>query len=156
MPISATGKPPTRPAPRRQRRAWGFTLLELMIVVAIAGIASAAVALALRDSRQSQLDREALRLVALLESARAQSRATGVSTFWRATATGFEFSTGPQTQPGQWDDAATQASSPTPVPLGPEPVIGPQQVRLWSRDAPERSLWLRTDGLRAFAVYTTP
>lgn len=142
--------------PRRYRRVWGFTLLELMIVVAIAGIASAAVALALRDSRQSQLDREALRLVALLESARAQSRASGVATLWRATATGFEFTTGPQTQAGQWDDATTQASSPKPVPLGPEPVIGPQQVRLWSRDAPERSLWISTDGLRAFVVRNTP
>ena len=126
------------------------------MVVAIVGIASAAVALALRDSRQTQLDREALRLVAQLESARAQSRASGVITLWRATATGFEFSTGTNIQPGQWDNAATQASSATPVPLGPEPVIGPQQVRLWSRDTPERSLWISTDGLRAFVVRNAP
>ncbi len=126
------------------------------MVVAIAGIATAAVALALRDSQQSQLDREALRLVTLLESARAQSRASGVTTFWRATATGFEFSTGPSTQAGQWNDTTTQASSAAPIPLGPEPVIGPQQLRLWNRDAPDRSLWLRTDGLHAFAVFNTP
>jgi len=59
-----------------------------MIVVAIVGMASATVAFALRDSAQNQLDREAQRLVALLESARAvipgQRRRTAVASHgWR-------------------------------------------------------------------------
>ncbi len=66
------------------RHALGFTLLELMVVVAIAALATAGVTLALRDSDAERLDREALRLAALIESARAQSRVTGLPVAWRA------------------------------------------------------------------------
>ena len=76
---------------RRRLAHRGFTLLELMIVVAIIALATAGVSLALRDSDSTQLEREALRLSALLESARAQSRTSGVPVFWRNTGTGFEF-----------------------------------------------------------------
>src|SRR3954467_8556222 len=72
-------------------RTRGFTLLELLVVVAIIAIASAGVSFALRDSQATQLEREAQRLAALLESARAQSRATGVPVRWRATEGGFRF-----------------------------------------------------------------
>lgn len=50
----------------------GFTLLELMVVVAIIAMATAAVTFALRDDSGTRLEREALRLSAMLESARAQ------------------------------------------------------------------------------------
>ena len=36
--------------------------------------------------------------------------------------------------------------------LGPEPIIGRQEVVLASAAAPERSLRIATDGLRPFAV----
>ena len=45
--------------------------------VSIVAIASAGVAFAMRDSAQTQTEREAQRLSALLESARAQSRTSG-------------------------------------------------------------------------------
>ena len=45
----------------------------------------------MRDSDATQLEREAQRLAALLESARAQSRSTGVPVRWYATAGGFRF-----------------------------------------------------------------
>ena len=67
----------------------GFTLLELMIVVAIIALATAGVSLALRDSDSTQLEREALRLSALLESARAQSRTSGIALIWQPTPEGF-------------------------------------------------------------------
>lgn len=137
----------------RQR---GFTLLELMIVVAIVGLASATVVFALRDSVQSQLDQEAQRLVTLLESARAESRASGVALQWRATADGFEFSNGVTTRPQRWEQAGMQAHSELPLQLGPEPVIGAQSLRIWSREEPERKRWISTDGLRAFEVRNTP
>jgi general secretion pathway protein H len=70
----------------------GFTLLELLVVVAIMAIATAGVSLALRDSSQTQLEREAQRLAALLESARAHSRMSANPVRWRATATGFAMS----------------------------------------------------------------
>jgi general secretion pathway protein H len=154
MPISATGKALAGIWHLRCQR--GFTLLELMIVVAIVGLASATVAFALRDSAQSQLDREAQRLVAQLESARAESRASGVALQWRATAEGFEIHNGVTARPQRWEQAGMQAHSELPLQLGPEPVIGPQSLRLWNPEAPERNRWISTDGLRAFEVRNTP
>lgn len=62
MPTSAAGS----------RRLRGFTLLELIVVIAIIAVATAGVSFAMRDSSAARLDREADRLAALLESARAQ------------------------------------------------------------------------------------
>ncbi len=71
---------------QRQR---GLTLLELLVVLAIIGFAMAGVSLSLRDSSQTQIEREAQRLVALLEAARAQSRTSGIALIWQATPEGF-------------------------------------------------------------------
>ncbi|MDR7308201.1 prepilin-type N-terminal cleavage/methylation domain-containing protein [Rhodoferax saidenbachensis] len=137
-------------------RPRGFTLLELLLVVAIVGVAAAGVAFALRDAAHSQLDREAQRLAALLESARAQSRASGNPVRWRSTAQGFVFEGLPPVKdasalPSTWQAIGIQAQS-EPVLLGPDPLIAPQAVRLWNKDQPERSLWVATDGVRPFAV----
>ena len=40
--------------------------------------------------------------------------------------------------------------------LGPEPLIGPQQVTLAQSTHPERSLRVATDGLHPFAVANLP
>ena len=61
-------------APRLTAR--GFTLLELLVVVAIIAIASAGVSFAIRDSGATQLEREATRLAALLESGRGRKRSS--------------------------------------------------------------------------------
>ncbi len=140
-------------------KARGFTLLELLLVVAIVGVAAAGVTLALRDATQSQLDQEAQRLAALLESARAQSRASGVPVRWRATAQGFVLEGLPPAQdapppPSTWQTAGTQAQG-EPLLLGPEPLLPPQAVRLWKQEQPGRSLWVATDGVRPFAVQSS-
>jgi general secretion pathway protein H len=133
----------------------GFTLLELMVVVAIVALASVAVTLSLRDSGQAQLDTEAQRLAVLLESARAQSRTLGVPVIWRPTATGFVFE-GASALPSHWQNTDPNtdiaASVTRPLLLGPEPLISPQRVRLWMRAQPGRVLWVATDGVRPFAV----
>lgn len=133
----------------------GFTLLELLVVVAIMAIATAGVGLALRDSSQTHLEREAQRLAALLESARAQSRMTAQAVRWRSTPTGFRFDgISSPALPSHWlgDDVGTvQATS---VVLGPEPLIGPQRIHLVSRSDPSRSLTIATDGVGPFAVQT--
>ena len=169
MPTSAAGNSRTRQpgpagaAPRRRRA--GFTLLELLVVIAIIAMATAGVGLALRDSGQVTLDREADRLSALLESARAQSRTSGTVVFWRPTPQGpraFVFDgLPPGTLPSDWlaegisAQLATADGRPLPaLQLGPEPIIAPQQVLLTSDTLPVRTLRIATDGLRPFAVFS--
>ena len=131
----------------------GFTLIELLVVVALVAIASAGVAFTLGDSSQTQLDREAERLTALLESARAQSRASGVPVRWRATPGGFVFDGLPaRTLPENWLQAGTTAVGPAVLRLGPEPLIGRQEVALAVQGNPTRVVRVATDGLRPFAV----
>ena len=138
-------------APRRQ--ALGFTLLELLVVVAIMALAMAGVGLALRDGGQAQLEREATRLAALLEAGRAQSRTSGVPVRWRAVVGGFHFDglTGAPL-PTQWLSPDTQVLGPAALVLGPEPLIAPQQLFLSSPALPGRMLRVATDGLHPFAV----
>ncbi|WP_397412647.1 Tfp pilus assembly protein FimT/FimU [Polaromonas sp.] len=151
MPTLAVGN---RRAPAR---AHGFTLLELMVVVAIIALATASVGFALRDSSQVQLEREAERLAALLESARARSRANGVAVRWYSTADGFRFDGLPaQALPQHWLDPDTRVRGATSVQLGPEPIIGPQAIVLSTSAQPERALRVATDGLRPFTVQVTP
>jgi general secretion pathway protein H len=71
------------------QRQHGLTLLELLVVLAIIGFSVAGVSLSLRDSNQTQLEREAQRLVAVLEAARAQSRTSGIALIWQPTPEGF-------------------------------------------------------------------
>ena len=140
----------------------GFTLLELLVVVAIIAIASAGVSLSLRDSAQTLVEREARRLAALLESARAQSRTLGTVVRWRPQAHGFRFEGLPaDTLPEQWLDADTTARITSTLPataleLGPEPLIGPQSVLLASSVQPQVAWRVATDGLHAFAVEAAP
>lgn len=131
----------------------GFTLLELLVVVAIMAMASAGVGFAMRDSSQVQLDREAQRLAALLESARARSRVSGVPVHWRANIGGFRFEgLAPSALPEQWLDGDTGVAGSPVLLLGPEPIIGPQEVVLVSQSQPGQRVRLATDGVRPFAV----
>ncbi len=147
------------------------------MVLAIVAMASVGVGLAMRDGTQTQLEREALRLSALFESARARSQVSGVPVRWRITAQGFQFEGLPPSGrpeddlPQAWLDQDTSArvdvaagasaarppmsflsAQPGTLLLGPEPIIEPQTVLLFSRGEPTKSLRLATDGVRPFAV----
>lgn len=145
-----------------RRLQQGFTLLELMVVVAIIALATATVSLALPDSNRDRLETEALRLSALLESARAQSRTSGVPVYWRSTASGFEFlglsshkdAPNPLAGARTWLQADTRAQVVAPantadLVLGPEPLITAQRLQL---QLGTQTLTLATDGLGPFAV----
>jgi general secretion pathway protein H len=84
---------------QRQR---GLTLLELLVVLSIIGFSVAGVSLSLRDSSQTQIEREAQRLIAVLEAARAQSRTSGIALIWQTTPEGFVIrpALAPSTAPG--------------------------------------------------------
>ena len=127
--------------------------------MALIAIATGMATLALRDPSSNALENEAGRLAALLESARSQSRSTGVPVRWEPrgeptdNGAGFRFvGLGPESDlPRHWQNSGVTAEvigAPSVV-LGPEPIIGPQRISLSLND---RRLVLTTDGLGPFAV----
>jgi general secretion pathway protein H len=154
----------------------GFTLIELLVVIAIIAIGTAAVSLSLRDSAQTVLERDAERLAALFESARARSRASGMPVQWHPVSnqnisavvdakgqvngqanvqengqvTAFVFEgLPPQSLPTHWLSPSVNVAPNTWVVLGPDPIIGPQSVTLQMNDL---QISVSTDGLKPFAV----
>ncbi|MFM2084696.1 MAG: hypothetical protein RLY95_1514 [Pseudomonadota bacterium] len=134
----------------------GFTLLELLVVITVIALGTAGVALAMRDAGQTSLEREALRLSALLDAARSQSRASGVMVTWEAVqdnastpAMRWRGLRSKEPLPTQWLNTQTRATTPRVVVLGPDPVIAPQRVRL-TLGTERRDVV--TDGVGSFKV----
>ncbi len=137
--------------------ARGFTLIELMVVIAVIAIGTATASLALRDSTAEALARDGERLAALLDSARARSRAAGVPVRWRPAPGGFLFEglpPGGSPLPTHWLDNQTVAVGNAPVLLGPDPLIGPQAVLIPRAGTSQPLVRIATDGLRPFTVST--
>jgi general secretion pathway protein H len=167
MPISAPGSKARlsgRPAGRRLGKLQrglqgGFTLLELMVVVAMIAITTAVVSLAIPDPSTTRLEREAARLIALLESARTQARAGAMTVLWVPQPTGpeadYQFLGLPAAlmPPLKWleSDVKAEVVGGRSIVLGPEPVIGAQSVILRVED---KQIIVGTDGLSTFEIIT--
>ncbi len=125
--------------------------------MALIAIGSSLIALALRDGNQNRLDEEGARLSALLESARAEARASGISVRWApadaAASDGahFRFIGLPQSAalPTRWlgEGVSVEIVGARALVLGPEPVLPPQRLVLHLAD---RRLVLASDGLAPF------
>ncbi len=140
-------------------RHHGFTLIELLVVLVVIALGAALVSLAMPDNDRRALTRDAERLAALLEAARAQSRATGVPVRWQVTASGFVFEglpAGAATRPHAWLDARTRALGSKTVWLGPDPIIAAQAIVLQQAGMQSPPVHVATDGLRPFAVSSPP
>ena len=111
----------------------------------------------------AQVEAQAADLRQQLESARAQSRTSGLPVVWRALPRGFEFIGLPQARSGRQDVTAgvrpwlfegtevlvLQPPGAQTLVLGPEPLIPAQRLVLAQG---ERRLTLGTDGLGPFVV----
>lgn len=163
MPTSAPGN--SRPAGLLAHRrrgvlrhdGLGFTLIELMVVMAVIAIGVAVVTLALRDPAATRLEREAQRLAALLEIARAESRATGVPALWIPSPAGepsasFRFVglRAGSRLPETWlDDGVRAEVAGGRVVLGPDAILPPQRIVL---ALGEQRMEIASDGLGAFST----
>ena len=79
------------PTQARRRRASGFTLIELMVVLVIVGVATAALGLSIRSDPARQLRDDAQRLVERLAAAQSEVRIDGRAIAWQADADGYRF-----------------------------------------------------------------
>ena len=150
----------------------GFTLIELLLVLAIVAVSAGLATLALRDSSSTQLEREAVRLAALLEMGRAESRVTGTAVRWMpesadtsravraedgALPAGFRFLGLSRQAPlvRHWLDPRVVAQVPPPgwLLLGPEAILPRQSVVLRLDD---QQIEVGTDGLGPFEVAPLP
>lgn len=154
MPTSAPGSKAATIAAARHAR--GFTLIELMVVVALIALAAGVVSLALRDPAASRLEHDGERLAMLLESARAEARSAGLPVRWTPlqdrTAADFRFVGLPAglALPERWLDARVQAEvvGAAALTLGPEAIIPAQRVVLRLEG---QRIELASDGLAPFA-----
>lgn len=167
MPTSAAGN---KVKLKINHSVLGFTLIELLVVIALIAIGTAAVSFSLRDASQTALERDAERFAALLESARARSRSSGVPVRWHpvtetANANQVKNVNGantdspsadfvfeglpPDTLPSVWLSPQTQVPANSQLTLGPDPIIGPQSVMLRSQNF---QMWVSTDGIQPFRV----
>ncbi len=78
----------------------GFTLLELLLVVALIAIAAGVASLALGDAEPRRMREEAERLSALFRIATSEARASGRALTWQADLSGYRFR--------GYDDEATE------------------------------------------------
>jgi general secretion pathway protein H len=156
-PVGAHGVHRARRVAGTSASPGGFTLIEVMVVLAIVAVGAGLISLAIRDPAETRLEQEGARLVALLEIARIEARAGGLDAAWvpgnDPQSPGFRFVGLPATLalPSRWLDerVSAQVAGAAALTLGPDAILPPQRVLLRLET---RQLAVGSDGLSAFSV----
>lgn len=127
--------------------------------MALVALSIATVAFAIPDPSNTRLEREAARLIAILESARSQARAGAMEVLWIPQSNGtdadyqFQGLPPPLMPPLRWltPEVRAEVLGAKSIKLGPEPVIGAQSVILRLEG---KQIIVGTDGLSPFDVIT--
>ncbi|VWC53496.1 MULTISPECIES: GspH/FimT family pseudopilin [Burkholderia] len=139
--------------PLASRRAAGFTLLEMLVVLVIVGLLVAVVTLAPSRNRRTDLAEEAQRLANLLESAGDEAQVRSMPIAWQAVGGGYRFVQ--RTESGAWAPMTDEmyrarrwgtevtgvsvrytggGETPSRIVLGSESIDVPVTITLWSGD----------------------
>lgn len=137
----------------------GFTLIELMVVLVIVGIASAAISLSIRPDPAKALREDAERLAQLLLVAQSEVQADGRAIVWQADRDGYRFVRGgaalehdPLLRPRTWQAAPVNVlrSPDRAVRIDPEWFGEPLSLRLVSG---QQQVEVRRDAAGRMAVH---
>jgi len=122
----------------RPSLAGGFTLLELLVVIVILGIAAGVVSISVAPLEERRMAEEIDRLGALLRLAQDEARLTGRDVTWEADADGYRFLVGGEVRgdsaddplrPRSWAFEVRQVEAPR-LTFGREPLLTPAQIRI--------------------------
>jgi general secretion pathway protein H len=119
-------------------RGRGYTLIELLIVIAIIGIAAGVVTLSVRGDDSRRVTQEGERLAALFRMAQSEARVGGRPIYWQADLSGYRFrAAGPDAAPmaeeltreRRWPFAVRRVARSELV-FGREPLREPAEVEI--------------------------
>lgn len=125
----------------------GFTLIELIVVLAITAVVIGGVAMAIPSSSHRELGRDAQYLANSLEAARAVSRSNRTSLTVEVRENGFVVTGAGKSQLKPWLSADTHAQ-PSKVVVGPEALIPKATIYLSGADGVRYSV--QSNGVAPF------
>jgi type II secretion system protein H len=150
---------PTSGLGSKKNTAWmqGFTLVELLIVLLVAALASSMVMWSMAQQNERHLQSEAVRLIANLESSKALARSSERVLTLGLDAQGFYVQGLPEDPLKAWHYdwlyAQTQATlTPNPISLGPEALMAQASIDLFDSNNTQHHVYITSDGLQPFHI----